>query len=433
MKRKMLLLVLAFPVIYCQNVHAQTGSRLIGMTHLVNGGSSYTPVDSTDYVYSGNRGGDLKHTLKYDNSTVWDYLGDTAYSNASMIQQTYDINNNLLTSTTSFWSGTAWTLLTKNLYIYNAAGKDSLMIQQSWGGTSWVPVSQDAYYYVGGKLVEDQYQAWNGLTLTFTPTTQKNYYYDPVSGNKINETDLDVTSGPLNTTQYIYTYSGANQLLTTTTSTWNGSAWVPSAMTTNTYDTTGNLTNVLNQTYSSTTSTWVNVNLNNYSGFIGTTNNPTMDTYQTWDTAAGGSWTNVQQYTYAYNTYNQLTNSTGVSWNIIGIFEPALGDPMTNYYYETYSTSSTATVNTIKAELDNAAVYPVPANNSLHINLNWSTPQTATIAIYDMTGKVVNEWKSDYGTQYYSSVSVNVLPTGTYFVKINGANSQIVKQFVVAH
>ncbi len=209
MKRKMLLLVLAFPVIYCQNVHAQTGSRLIGMTHLVNGGSSYTPVDSTDYVYSGNRGGDLKHTLKYDNSTVWDYLGDTAYSNANMIQQTYDVNNNLLTSTSSFWSGTAWTLLTKNLYLYNTAGKDSLMIQQSWGGTSWVPVSQDAYYYVGGKLVEDQYQAWNGLTLTFTPTTQKNYYYDPVSGNKINETDLDVTSGPLNIKEYkrAYNYS----------------------------------------------------------------------------------------------------------------------------------------------------------------------------------------------------------------------------------
>ncbi len=433
MKRKMLLLVLALPVICCQNVVAQTGSRLTGMTHLVNTGSSFTPVDSTDYVYSSNRGGDLKHTKKYDNSTVWNYLGDTAYSNSNMYLQTFDANNNLLSSTSEFWSGTAWTLLTKNLYYYNTAGYDSLMIMQSWGGSSWMPVSQEVYSYLGGKLVADQHQDWNGLTLSFTATSQKNYYYDPVSGNKINETDLDLTSGPLNTAQITYTYSGTNQMLTTTNSTWSGSAWMPNTMTTNTYDTAGNLTNVLAQNYDATTTTWVNTTLNNYSGFIGSTHNPGMDTYQTWDTAGGGTWNNVRQYSYGYNSYNQMTSSLGVSWNIIGVFEAALNDPLINYYYETYSTGSHVATNNVTAEVNSAAVYPVPAGNMLHVNLNWSEAQTATIAIYDMTGKVINQWQSDYGTQYFSAISVNNLATGTYFVKINGVNSQIVKQFVVAH
>ena len=433
MKRKMLLLVLAFPVIYCQNAQAQTGSRLIGETHLVNNGASYTPVDSTDFVYSGNRGGDLHHALKYDNSTVWSYAGDTAYNNSNMYLQTFDANNNLLSSTSEYWSGTAWTLSTKNLYTYDISNTLTKMIVQSWGGTSWVPVSQDVYTYLGGKMVEDQYQAWNSLTLAFTPSSAKVYYYDPVSGNKTNETDLDLTSGTVNTIQYIYTYSGTNQLLSTTFDNWNGSAWIPSTMTTNTYDTTGNLTNVLNQTYNTGTTTWDNTSLYNYSGFIGSTHNATINTYQTWDTTGGGRWDNVTQYNYSYNSNNQLTQSVGVSWNIIDTFELALNDPMTNYYYESYSTTSHVGVSNVTAEVNNAAVYPVPAGNMLHINLNWSTPQTATIAIYDMTGKLVNSWVSDYGTQYFSSLTVNNLAAGNYFIKINGASEQIVKQFVVAH
>jgi len=433
MKRKMLLFVLALTVIVCQNAQAQTSSRLVGKTHLVNNGASFTPVDSTNYVYSGNRGGDLKHALKYDNSTTWDYLGDTAYSNAYTYLQTFDANNNLLSSIYQYWSGTAWILSTKNLYYYDTSGKETAMIQQSWGGTAWVPVSQDVYTYVSGKMVEDQYQLWNSLTTSFSASSQKNYYYDPVSGNEINVTNITWVSGvPVNQNENTYTYNTANQLLTNTYSNWNGAAWVSSTMTTNTYDTTGNMINALYQTYDTATSSWVNNTLQLFSNF-NSNHNPQTDVQQLWDTAAGGSWNNQIQYTYTYNSYNQMLTSIGQSWNIVGAFEFALNDPMINYYYQTYSSASNVAVNNVVAELDNAAVYPVPAKNMLHVNLNWTDAQTATIAIYDMQGRVVNQWQSDYGTQYFSAISVDHLAPGTYFVKINGANGQIVKQFVVAH
>lgn len=432
MKRKMLLFTLALPVILCQNVQAQTSSRLTGLTHLANNGASFTPVDSTNYVYSGNRGGDLNHTLKYDNSTTWSFLGDTAYNNASMYLQTFDANNNILTSVYQFWSGTGWVLSNKNLYTYDGSNKLTAMIQQSWGGSSWVPVSQDVYSYIGAKLVEDQYQIWNSLTTTFVNNTQKNYYYDPISGNKINLTNIAWISGvPVNQDEYTYSYTGSNKLFQTEYSTWNGASWDSTNLTTNTYDSAGNMINTLYQTYNAGTTSWVNNTLHLYSTFTAG-HNPQTDIQQIWDTAGGGSWINQIQYDYSYNGYGQKTSSTGQSWNIVGTFEFALGDPMINYYYETYNATNVS-VKPVASVADAANIYPVPATNTLHVDLNWKQAQTAVIAIYDMTGRVMNQWESDYGTQYFSAISVNHLASGTYFIKINGTQGQIVKQFVVAH
>src|ERR1700733_3485514 len=104
MKRKMLLLTLAIPVILCQNAQAQTSSRLIAQAHWSSNGATYIPNDSTAYSYSSGRGGDLNHQLKYDYAENWQYLGDTAYANNYYYLQTFDANNNLLSTITQFWS-----------------------------------------------------------------------------------------------------------------------------------------------------------------------------------------------------------------------------------------------------------------------------------------------------------------------------------------
>jgi hypothetical protein len=220
--------------------------------------------------------------------------------------------------------------------------------------------------------------------------------------------------------------------LTTTNSTWNGAAWTPATMYTNTYDTSGNMINTLYQTYDSPSASWINNTLNSYSNFVTGTHNPQMSLLQTWDTTGGGRWDNIRQFTNAYNSYNQLTSSTGESWNIVGEFEFALNDPMTNYYYETYSTSNVSVKN-VAGNGNEVNIYPVPAHNMLHVDLNWQVAQAATITIYDVQGRVIRQWDAPGGTQYFSAVSVDNLATGTYFVKINGTQSQVVKQFVIAH
>lgn len=431
MKRKILLLTLAIPVMLCQSAIAQTGSRLIGEAHWSSNGVGFSPIDSSSFNYSSLRGGDLKHTMKYDNSYTWIY--DTAYENSYYYLQAFDGNNNVTSRIAEFWNGTGWQNLSNTLYTYNSANQMTVMILQNWNGTAWAPVSQDVYSYnAAGKLVIDQYQTWNSLTTMFDPSTQRTYYYDAMN-NLINETDQTYSGGvPTYSNQWAYTYSTTNQLLTTTANYWNGSGWSPSTLTTNTYDTTGNNISRLYQTYDPISTSWVNNTLDIFSGFVGgSAHLPSMDIHQNWSGTGTGSWVNADQYTYTYNGYNQMTSYTGQSWNVVGIFEYASGDPMTRYYYQTYSTVST--VKNITNNGGDAKVYPVPAQNILNVDLNWNEAQSANIVIYDAQGRVVRQWSTPVATTFHSTVSVDNLGEGVYFMNINGANGQITKQIVVSH
>ena len=132
-----------------------------------------------------------------------------------MYIQTFDANNNVLSYISEYWSGTGWVLGSKNLYTYDSTNKKTSMIAQSWSGTTWTPVSKDVYSYVGSNLVEDQFQVWNSLTGTFSTASQKNYYYDPVTGKKTNQTNINIVSGsPVNVSEYNYGYTTAGQLQT---------------------------------------------------------------------------------------------------------------------------------------------------------------------------------------------------------------------------
>ena len=431
MKRKMLLLTLAIPVILCQNAQAQTSSRLTAQAHWSSNGATLIANDSTAYSYSNGRGGDLKHTLKYDNATNWIFLGDTAYNNNYYYLQTFDANNNLLGTITQFWSGTAWVNWTNVLYTYNSNNTVATATYQTWGGSSWVNSSQDVYSYnTAGQLYSDQNNSWNSLSITFTPNTQKIYTYD-ISGNLVSEVDQVYNSASTlydYTAEYIYTYSGT-ELLTTTYKTWSGSAWVNNYMYTNTYDTTGDLLTNLYSSYNGTA--WVNQSLKVFSSFTATGSNlPQIETDQTWDTTGSGSWTNVKRYMYTYNSYGQMTTSIGESWNVGVGWEFALGDPAAFYYYGTYTATS---VKNVANNVGNVNVYPVPAQNIVNIDLNWAVAQSATISVYDMNGKQVSKLDAPMGAQYHGTLSVNNLADGMYVIRIEGTQGQIVKQIVVAH
>ncbi len=428
MKRKMLLFTLALPLFLCLDAQAQTSSRLIADAHWTNNGADFTPNDSTSFIYSNGRGGDLSHPMMFNNSTTWNF--DTAYHNQTYIVQTFDGNGNVNSRITEFWNGSAWQLLTNSLFTYSGSNKMTTMIQQNWNGSSWAPVAQDVYSYDGaGRLVIDQYQVWNTITTLFEAQNQKIYYYDGVTGNRLNETDQNYVAGvPVYSNQWAYTYSASSQLLTTTQNVWNGSGWTPNNLTTNTFDSAGNMTNKLYQTYDVPSSSWVNSTLHTYSSFT-SGHSPMTDILQLWNSSGAGSWDNRMQSTNTYNSYNQLTSNTGKSWNIVGIFEYASGDPMVRYYYQTYST-----VNEVKSVASNggeANVYPVPAQNTLNVDMKWDVAQAATVTMYDAQGKVVRQYNVPSATEFHSSVSVNNLAEGFYFLQINGAQGQIVKQIVV--
>ena len=427
MKRKMLLFTFALPLFLSPVVQAQSSSRLVGEAHSF-WNATFLPSDSSSFSYSNGRGGDLSHPMMFDNGTTWNY--DTAYHNQSYIVQTFDGNGNVTSRVTEFWNGSGWQLLTNTLFTYTTGNKMTTMIMQNWNGMAWAPVAQDVYSYDGaGRLVVDQYQMWNTSTVLFEAQSQKTYYYD-VTGNRTSETDQDLTGVPVYTYHWAYTYSTSNQLLTNTQSTWNGLSWTPTNMTTNTYDTSGNMTNMLMQTYDLPTTSWINGSMDVYSTF-NAAHLPMTDDHQLWN-GGTSAWDNSMEFTNTYNSFNQLTSRTGKSWNIVGLYEFALGDPMTRYYYQTYN-PNVAEVKNVSVNGGEAKVYPVPAQNTLNIDLTWNEAQASIATIYDAQGKVVRQWDVPSATEYHTSVSVNNLSEGVYFLQISGANGQIVKQIVIGH
>jgi len=354
---------------------------------------------------------------------------DTAGAhNQTYVIQTFDASDRVTSQVVEVWNNTTstWDLFSNTLFLYGANGKDTAMIFQTWNGASWTPVSQDVYtYFSNGKLQSDQFQTWNSLTTSFDATSQKTYYYDP-AGNMITEMDNNVVGGsPIYTNQWVNTYTAANQLSTSTQNSWNGTTWLPVNMATYTYDTSGNLINALNQIYDTA---WVNLTQDVYSNFVPGTHLPQTDILQHWDATSTMSWVNTTRFTNTYNSYNQLTSRTGESWNVVGVFEFAAGDPMTAYHYATY----TSAVHNVSNTGGDARVYPVPAHGALHIDVKWDAAQAATIAIFDAEGRVVRQWTTPEGTEYKGAVTIDDLAAGMYFVKISGAQGQIVKSIVVS-
>ena len=432
MKRMNLLLTLAIPVLLAQTSSAQTMSRLIGSATWTNNGATFMYSDSASYSYSGNRGGDLNHFLMYDNYTTYTW-NDTAYLNSSLNVCTYDTLNNQTSSTDENWdtATASWVLEDKTLYFYTGSTLNNSIFQLYSSG--WVNSSENVFTYSGGALTKMTTLAWNNLTSSWDPTSATTYAYDG-SGNLTAQIDYsysNVTMTYTETDQYNYTYNSANQMLTQVYATYNTGllTTVPSYMYTNTYDTLGDMLTTLYQTYNASTAAYVNVSMKIFGNFIST--NPQLEIDQNWDTIGGGSFDTVMEFVKSYNSFNQLTTSIGESWHAGGFWEFQPGNPEYNYYYQTVSTSG---IKNVAENTGSVNVFPVPAQNVMNLNITWNEPQIATVAIYDMSGRIIRQWTTNQTAQYSSTVPVNNLAAGNYIISVTGNDgSAIQKQISIVH
>ena len=433
MKRMKLLFTLALPVFLCQNLQAQTSSRLVAQSYWTNNGLAYTAVDSSSYTYlSTSRGGDLTHAMEFDNS-VFGTFDTGVYTPQVAVLQQFNIANQDSCNTTSIGG----VLTSRTLYTYNSNGKVSTIISQSWTGSSWTPVTENVLSYNGSnQLQTNQHETW--MSGGFVIDSAKTYYYTASSGLLSNELDNYLLSGlPIYTNEYSYTYDSASHLMLSETTSYSSSGTItgfaPLSMVQYFYDSSGDLTAVENENYDGSSSIFVGSTLHTYSNF-NSAKMPQTDLLQNWDstTSTGGSWDNIMQYTNTYNSYNQLTNKIGISWNApTGIWEYAVGDPQYNYFYETYS--NVTAVKTVTNTNGDANIYPVPAQSLLHLDINWNAAQSAMITINDVQGRVVKMWDAPSAAQYSTTISINDLASGVYFMLINGQQGEIVKQFTVSH
>lgn len=62
-------------------------------------------------------------------------------------------------------------------------------------------------------------------------------------------------------------------------------------------------------------------------------------------------------------------------------------------------------------------LYPVPANNTLNVTINWDAPQPYNLTIADMQGRVTMQYNSNNANQ---TIDVSALPAGVYNIVLKG-------------
>ena len=412
---------------------AATGSRVTGETDLSNNGATFVYSDSIILHYSGTRGGDLNHLglqLKYDNATEYTYnTTSSAWQNYMYEFQTFDASNNILSTVEQTWnaSASAWVNAYENLYTY-VGNNAQTAVYQSWDtvGSAWVNMDKDIYTYDGsGNVLTDVYQYWNSSTSVWVNSSQSTYTYN--SNNKVTSIisqSWDTTAHVWNNeSKVVYTYDISNTyVMTESDQGWNSgtSTWDAVDQHVYTYDGSNDLVTDLYQEWA--TSVWLNYSLNSYGNFVAQM--PQTQIYQAWNTTSL-AFDNQSKYTNTYNGYNQLTEQVSQTWNIGGFWQSTTGDRDSRFYYEDYATG----VKTVGVG-GNANIYPVPAKDDINIDINWNEPQPFSVRIFNLFGAEVNRLDVPACAQYQASIKLDLVP-GSYFMKIEGLNGSINKQFVV--
>ena len=464
MKKYLLLGILSFASLH--SLHAQVSKtttvlpRLVGVTALYCQDPLYIPLDSAAYTYSGTRGGDLTHTLNYDQYSAYSYDNITGiYTGGSAQVQTFDVNNNIITNTTlnSAASGGACTNI-KDSNSYNTNNDQIAAIVMSYDTTtaSWINFSEHIRTFDGShNMLSDVYSTW--LSGAWVNVSGDIYTYD-AANNRLTDLQQTWSAGAwVNTYNNTFTYTATNKVAIATrlywiaaTATWlnfsqtvynyntsdaiatqtnyyndaTTSTWTLSDRNTYNYDGTGNMTTVLTEGYEALDSSWSPEYRTMYSSF--TSGQPQQVIYQNID-ITGDTLVNTTKDSLTYNTYGQKTARYTTSW-YLGSWQTLEGETGDRYCYDDYTT----TVQNVSNTNCTTTVYPVPAKDMLHVSITWNEPQAFTIQIMDMSGRTVSQWQMPEAKSYDGNITISNLPPGNYILQMTGAYARSVKQIIVA-
>jgi len=428
--------------------------QLIGLTNSIYSHplSDFLQTDSTVYTYSGTAvypNYDQALTSNYSYALLGYYYASkinntydgsgnlltsirqtcdtpSTWVNATQDQYAYDASNNMIVHVNLVWKSGAWAVNSregmtynsandritdtlyynnkgygpKSLYHYTYDGSHNVVSDTGFGYYmgNWYTSSRDIYTITGGKTTNWLYTPYNGKKSAWINYSQDAYTYDG-GGNlasDIYQRAADTTGTTFtNVEQRSFSYTGP-LMMSNDTATWNGSAWVPSTHDSLSYDASGNKIAQVNSYWSS-----------GISKFVYATNEE-----NTFDP-----------------TSNVILTSTVSLWNFPGwayATSKGLGS-QARYYYGTTGVHDVANAG------GSLKLSPVPAINYVNLDLTWDAPQSAIIAVYDMTGKLCSQWQAARGTKYNASVPTANLQAGNYIIRIQGANGVISQQFSVIH
>ncbi|HTA60925.1 MAG TPA: T9SS type A sorting domain-containing protein [Bacteroidia bacterium] len=309
--------------------------------------------------------------------------GNSVWVNNQQFTSTYDASNNLLNSVEQLWSTNAWVNRFNEIYTYNAGNKNTSYVEQVWSNNTWYNDSRNIMHYNANNIETDySISLWNLNTHAMTDSAMVT---NTINGsNNINSAidfDWNTVTNVFDTVGLdSYTYDAHHNMLSSLEQTSNGFSWVNSTKGTFTYDANNNQTSDIGYY-------WVN-----------------------------NAWLNDTRIFNTYDGYsNNLSNAnkrwTGHTW---------IGDS-THYYYTTITS-----IEQIDNKHQQVKIYPNPANNILHIEMEMLNEKTE-LKLFDINGRLLlNQFIQDKTT-----VDVSGLNAGVYSLNITNNEGALTKKLVI--
>lgn len=384
--------------------------------------------DSFKYYYSGTK---ATGTPKYARLPEFMHMADsmqryTAGAHAATTVCTYNASNEpTLHLTQTLTSGT-WKNSARTRIVYKS-NKPDTVYYDTWstqGSGSWRLSRCIVYTWSANDIgTATQYKRSVGRNPKWENEWKTSYSY--LGGNISDSTHEKYASGTwTKERKKKYTWT-AGQLSVVEEDGNNGSnAWKPFYKAVYKYDGSGRVIDIKND-MSDNAGGW-KIYLKDTIMYNSGNSTKAPDTIIRVDGSNGG-YVNAFKAGFEHDAAGRITKSYSYSWNGVSLWEQNVSKDSVNKWYWT----SGADVEVLtKKESNILAVYPSPANNELHVELNGILNRQVTFAVTDMQGRVAKSW-----TSYVNgvvTVSVAELPAGNYVLQVNDGTQVSAKKFVVS-
>ena len=364
------------------------------VTKIANSNGDLVPNSRTNYTYDANNNLIVSNYQSYDQSSqnwINSSLDSLFYNSQNL--DTLFIHYNWNSSSSN------WQPSYKRQYKYDAFNNKVLDVYWSYYSSSWYKNTLDSFYYQNGYLMRKVRYSWDNNNSNWVLLSRVDYDYD-LNGNLTERTNYDNNLNIIFKQKFYY---NTNNLIVKDTSFIRNNLQYYSNEQFG-YDNLNNLINVTKQRYDTTAGQWIDNIALDYGYYSnGDANNAIIpEDFLTFFN--GVNFVSLPQYAIL-----RFWNTDSSAW--INYFK-------FRYIFKTIVTSVGNVANSQQITL-----YPNPATNVININL--PEEQKAMVMIYDENGRVVRSSKLVTG-----QISVKSLPTGTYFVVVQGKNKIYVGKFL---
>lgn len=342
-----------------------------------------------------------------------------AWVNTMRMANTFDSNGRILKFTGDEWnSGTSvWDKNSVSTNTLNANGTINYTIMQSWDVDLkvWEDAMKTIYTYDASKNVLTSKSQIKPETdwMDFSMTT--NTYNSTGQLTKSVDQQVNIlTMQMVNSYQDTYTYNADGTENQNVSQQWNATtnAWENTTRYTNTYDGSKRLTVMLMEKYGN--NAWVNDMKSTFTYNADGTVKESLE--QKWNVALN-KWEDAWKDFYTYNTNATPKQILNMEWS-------STGNNWVNQSRMTYSYGATIIEPNLTAETP-LQVFPNPFSDV--ISIKYISLEGAAIRLFNINGQLVRTFENG---EPLSDINLSGLRNGIYFLQVNSAESRQVLKLV---